>query len=224
MKRWQATFVVYNGDMLWTLLAIVVVSCVLIFAEYLARTTAIHAELTRKFVHMSVGAFVAFWPFFLSWGMIEAISVLFLAVVLISIKMNIFRSIHAVSRNKNGEVMFAMAIGGLALISSSKWIFMAAMLNLAIGDGIAAVVGTLWGDSNSYKVLKSTKSIAGTSAFFICSLLILIAYKAGSHAHIPLIGFIWMPLLATATENVAINGTDNIAVPVIVAISLSSSL
>lgn len=210
--------------MLWTLLAVVVVSCILVLAEYMARTTAIHAELTRKFVHMTVGSFVAFWPFFLSWGVIEAISILFLVVILVSIRLNIFRSIHAVQRNNNGEVLFAMSIGGLALISSSKWIFMAAMLNLAIGDGAAAIIGTLWGDSNSYKLFKHTKSVAGTTAFFVCSVLILIAYAAGSHAHLSFFAYIWMPLLATAAENAAINGTDNVVVPVVVALSLSSSL
>lgn len=210
--------------MLATLAAIVVVFCILVLAEYLARTTAIHTELTRKFVHMSVGTFVAFWPFFLSWGMIEAVSVMFLIVVLTSIRLNVFRSIHAVRRNNAGEVLFAMAIGGLALISSSKWIFMAAMLNLAIGDGTAAVVGTLWGDGNQYKVFGRTKSRAGSIAFFVCSELILVAYAAFGHGHVAFYDFVWMPLLATAAENLAVNGTDNVVVPVVVALMLSSNL
>ncbi len=210
--------------MIATLAAILVVFCLLAFAEYLARTTAIHTELTRKFVHMSVGTFVAFWPFFLSWGVIETISLLFLFVVLLSIRLDLFRSIHAVKRNNTGEILFAMAIGGLALISSSKWIFMAAMLNLAIGDGMAAIIGTLYGDGNQYKVFKHTKSRAGSIAFFVCSELILVAYAAFGHGHIAFFDFIWMPLVATAAENLAVNGTDNVVVPVIVALLLSSSL
>jgi len=215
---------VYNGGMIATLAAILVVFCILALAEYLSRTTSIHTELTRKLVHMSVGTFVAFWPFFLSWGIIETISLLFLFVVLLSIRLNIFRSIHAVQRNNTGEILFAMAIGGMALISSSKWIFTAAMLNLAIGDGMAAIVGTLYGDNNQYKVFKHTKSRAGSIAFFVCSELILIIYAVFGHGHIAFLDYVWMPLLATAAENLAVNGTDNIAVPVIVALMLSSSL
>ena len=64
-----------NGAMslLWTALALLAVLALLLFAEYIARTRNIHTELTRKFVHMSVGTFVAFWPFFSSWHEIAAI-------------------------------------------------------------------------------------------------------------------------------------------------------
>src|ERR1700722_10715796 len=124
--------------MLQTIAAVFITFCILVYAEWLSRAKQIHAELTRKLVHIAVGSFVAFWPFFLSWRTIELLSIAFLIVVCLSIRYNIFRSIHNVHRNASGEVFFAIIIGVLATFSSSDLVFMAAMLNLSLADGLAA--------------------------------------------------------------------------------------
>jgi dolichol kinase len=209
--------------MIWTVLSVLIVFCLLVFAEYASRAKRIHAELTRKFVHMSVGTFVAFWPFFLSWGQIKLLSLAFFVVVAVSIKFNIFRSIHAVNRNMVGELLFAMTIGFLTLISGNKWIFMAAMLNLSLADGMAAIIGILKGDSNQYKVFGRTKSRAGTAAFFVTSLLISIFYIAAGPASLTVTVLVIVPLIATLAENVAVHGTDNLVMPLLLALVLTGS-
>ena len=110
-------------------LTILAVFVILLLAEYLARRTKMHPELTRKFVHMVVGSFVAFWPFFLSWRQIQLLSLAFLIVILPSIKLTFFRSIHTTPKRAIGEISFAVVIGILAFLSSNEWIFMAAMLS-----------------------------------------------------------------------------------------------
>src|SRR6266545_6643723 len=155
---------------MWTIAAVAIVFLILIFAEYLSRFKGVHSELTRKLVHIFVGMFVAFWPFFLSWRQIQALSLLFLVAVLFSIKFNIFNSIHAVSRNSIGEVLFAVVIGVLAFIVSEPWVFAAAMLHLSLADGLAAIVGLAYGEHNSYRIMGRTKSLAGSLAFFFTSL------------------------------------------------------
>ena len=210
--------------MIWTVLTVLIVFGLLVLAEYAARTKHIHAELTRKFVHMSVGTFVAFWPLFLSWRQIELLSGAFLVVILLSIKFHIFRSVHDVDRNVSGEILFAAAIGLLAFISSTKWIFMAAMLNLSLADGLAAIIGILYGDKNQYKVFGRTKSRAGTAAFLVTSLVITVFYFACSHAALNPIILVGLPLAATLAENVAVLGTDNIVMPLLVATILSGSV
>lgn len=204
-------------------LTIIAVFLILLSAEYLARRTKMHAELTRKFVHMAVGSFVAFWPFFLTWRQIELLSIAFFLVILVSIKLTIFTAIHTTPRRAIGEISFAVVIGFLALISSSKWIFMAAMLNLAIGDALAAIIGLLWGEKNQYKVFGKIKSIAGTSAFFIVSLIIMAAYIKLSHDSASIVTLFIVPILATFTENVAVNGTDNLIMPVLIALMLGGT-
>ena len=204
-------------------LTILAVFVILLLAEYLARRTKMHPELTRKFVHMVVGSFVAFWPFFLSWRQIQLLSLAFLIVILASIKLTFFRSIHTTPKRAIGEISFVVVIGILAFLSSNEWIFMAAMLNLAIGDAMAAIIGLLFGGGNQYKVFGKVKSVAGTAAFFVVSLLIMTAYITLSTDTANLTALFLVPVLATATENVAVHGTDNLIMPVLIALMLSST-
>jgi dolichol kinase len=208
---------------MWAFVAVAIVFLILVFAEYLSRHKGVHSELTRKLVHILVGTFVAFWPFFLSWRQIQMISLAFLVVVIGSIWLNIFRSIHAVERNIAGELLFAMVIGILAFLSVNEWIFMAAMLHLSVADGLAAVVGMLWGDHNQYKVFGRMKSVVGSLAFFFTSLAIVIAYVAFSDAPYSVAALLWVPVAATIAENVAVSGSDNLVIPLLVALVLTSA-
>jgi dolichol kinase len=207
-----------------TIAAIIVVFLIVVFAEYLSRFKGVHSELTRKMVHILVGAFVAFWPFFLSWRVIQLLSLAFLVVVIISIRLDIFGSIHAVKRGVFGELLFAVVIGFLAFIVDDKWIFAAAMLHLSLADGFAAIAGLAWGDGSTYRILGRTKSLVGSLAFFFTSLGIMLAYAMFSGNAYSSVSMIWLPVAATITENIAGEGTDNIAVPLLVALVLSSAL
>jgi len=209
---------------MWTIAAIAVVFAILIFSEYLSRYKGVHSELTRKIVHVLVGVFVAFWPFFLSWRQIQVLSVLFLIAVLISIKLNVFNSIHAVARNSVGEVLFAVVIGLLALFSTNQWIFAAAMLHLSLADGLAAVIGLAYGEHNRYRIFGRTKSLAGSLAFFFASLIIMIWYVSFSGASPSVVKLLILPLAATLAESLSGEGTDNLVVPLLVALVLTSSL
>jgi phytol kinase len=209
---------------MWTVVAIAVIFVIVIFAEYLSRYKGVHSELTRKMVHILVGMFVAFWPFFLSWRQIQLLSLLFLITVVWSIKFNIFSSIHAVSRNKIGEVSFALVIGILSLITSKDWVFTAAMLHLSLADGLAAVFGLAYGDGTTYKIMGRTKSIVGSLAFFFTSVAIMICYAAFSGLAYGGVTLVWLPVIATIAENISGEGTDNLVVPLLVALVLTSSL
>lgn len=218
----------YNTGMilsiLWTLLSVAFVLGILYAAERGSRARHLHPELTRKFVHVTVGTFVAFWPFYLSWRIIAALSLIFFIVIALSMRFEILRSIHAVQRTTKGELLFALAIGVLVLASTNKWVFMAAMLNLAIADGMAALVGILKGEGNEYKVFGHTKSRAGTIAFLATSFAISVAYTIFAHAPVSFTTLVVIPVIAALAENVAINGTDNFAIPVLVALILSGSI
>lgn len=209
---------------MWTIAALAVVFLILVLAEYLSRYKGVHSELTRKIVHVLVGIFVAFWPFFLSWGQIRFLSLLFLIVVVVSVKLRIFNSIHAVSRNTMGEVLFAVVIGLLAFVCTDPWIFAAAMLHLSLADGLAAVIGLTYGEGNSYRILGRTKSLAGSLAFFFTSLIIMLWYLSFSGATPTVVSVLVLPAVATIAENLSGEGTDNLVIPLLVALVLTTSL
>src|SRR3990167_8005707 len=155
------------------ILALFVLLILLLRSEYLYRKRTIHVEKTRKFTHITVGTFVAFWPFFLSFRAIQWISLFLLVAVLISKKLQLFRSIHAVERKSWGEALFAIGIGASALLTNNKWVFMAAILHLSIADGLAAIIGKKFGGKYSYKIAGHTKTLAGSTAFWLASVIIV---------------------------------------------------
>ncbi len=202
------------------LVVILVVFLLLSTVEYLRRDKLSSSEYTRKFIHISVGSFVAFWPYFLSWRQIELLATAFFVVILISRTQTIFSSIHSVGRKTFGELLFAAVIGISAMITHNHLIFTIAILHLSLADGLAAVVGMKYGKKQSYKVLGHHKSIPGTATFWICSVILLSVYFAISHATGFLPTIFWLPVLAALLENIGIYGTDNLLVPMIVLIAL----
>lgn len=201
-------------------ISVLLVFALLLVNEYWWRKRNTHNEFSRKFIHITVGSFVAVWPFFLDWDQIKLISIAFIIVVLISKKINIFKAIHSVQRPTHGEILFATSVGALALISQNEWIYMAAILQMSLADGFAAIIGTRFGNNTRYSVLGRTKSIHGTVTFFVISVAILLVYTAFSGAILSLPAILGLALIASLVENISIEGIDNLLVPVVVAVGL----
>lgn len=204
------------------LLAVLVILGAFLFlavVEYVSRRlrSKAHSEVTRKITHMTAGCVAAVFPFIFKWWEIGAISLLCLFVVSISIRYNILRSIHSVNRHSLGEVFFALAIGALAFLDGSPWVFAAAMLNLGLADGAAAIIGVKYGKRTRYEVFGYRKSVVGTLAFFVTSFLITGAYLLATHRQDDMTLLMLVPVVATLVENFAVVGTDNLFVPLVVA-------
>jgi len=188
--------------------------------ELLWRKKNTHGEFSRKFVHLSVGSFVAFWPFFLSWRDIKLLAVLMFFVVIASKYLKIFQAIHSVQRATWGEASFALSLLVIALITNNKWIYATAILQMSLSDGMAALVGVRYGKKYSYLIFNHTKSIIGTLTFFIVSFAILLGYSHFSGDHLSFVFITLTSLIASALENIAVFGLDNIVVPLVIAILL----
>ena len=104
-------------------LTIVIVFVLLSFNELWWRRHTLHSELSRKFIHVTVGSFVASWPYFLSWHQIQLLSIAFLIVIAVSKYLRIFQAIHSVQRPTWGEALFAAAVGAVTLITHDKAIY-----------------------------------------------------------------------------------------------------
>jgi phytol kinase len=194
---------------------------ILLAGENLRRQRKINRELTRKFVHILTASFAASWPLFLSWHNIELMSLLLFVGVLVSRQLTVFKAVHSARQHIWGELFFAMSIGLAALLSQSELVFAAAMLHLGVADGMAAVVGKLFGTKKqSYKVMGATKTYAGTATFLVLSVLIVVFTVVLHGSHLSFAYAIWLPLLATGLENIGVYGADNLLVPLAVALLL----
>jgi len=202
------------------LLSVLVVFVLLFANEVWVRMRPVPVERSRKFVHITVGSFVAFWPFFLSRDQILVLSLAFLVGVIVSKYMDVFNAIHSVQRPTWGELCFALAVGAVALLTADKWIYMAALLQMSLADGLAAIVGTAYGRRTRYKVLGHTKSVVGTLTFFVVSLIILVAFSAYGSKTLSVGFMLLLSLAASLIENLGVKGLDNLLVPMVVAIAL----
>lgn len=200
-------------------LTLLAVFLILLGSELWWRNHITHSEFSRKFVHITVGSFVAFWPFFLSWNQIRLLSLGFLVVVGISKYLHLFKAIHSVQRPTLGELYFALAVGLMTLITHNKWIYMAALLQMSLADGFAAVMGVRFG-KQSYLVFSHRKSMVGTATFFVTSLAILAVYSQLAGVHLNAIFILGAAALAAVIENFAVAGLDNLLVPLLVAVLL----
>jgi phytol kinase len=198
------------------LLTVLAVLLILLGSELWWRRRISHSEFSRKFVHITVGSFVAFWPFFLDWDQIKFLGAAFLVVVGVSKYLHIFRAIHSVQRPTLGELCFALAVGLVAIMTHDKWIYMAALLQMSLADGFAAVMGVRYG-RQSYLVFSHRKSLVGTITFFVTSLAILAAYSHLASAHLGVVFMVGVAALAAIIENLAVAGLDNLFVPIIIA-------
>jgi dolichol kinase len=203
------------------ILTIAVIFVLLLTNEIIWRRQHVHNEFSRKFIHITVGSFVAFWPLFLSWDQIKLLSLAFIIIVLISRQLKVFQAIHSVQRPTQGELFFAVAVGATAIITENEWIYMAAILQMSLADGLAAIIGTRFGNSNRYTVFGNPKSLYGTLTFFIVSLAILLAFVSYSGSALTIASLAAMACVASLIENVGLEGTDNLLVPIFIATILT---
>jgi dolichol kinase len=210
--------------MLAVILSLLGVLIVLLLDEFFWRRKLVHGELKRKFVHIVVTIFVAFWPWIMSWKSIQLIGIAMVLVLLVNRQLKILHYLGNSRQRTYGEVFLALAITTTALLTDNKVFFAIAMLHVALADGLAAVIGTKFGRNWSYKVFSQTKTIAGSMTFWIVSLFILGVGLLWAHNVIPLnhysILLIILPPILTLVENIAALGIDNLAVPVVVVIAL----
>jgi len=206
------------------LLAIIAVSLLLLVAEKIQKNDKLNPEVTRKFIHITVGSFVAFWPFFMPHYVIYLICLAFITVIVATRIIGLFPSIHKVPRKTWGDVLFPVGMAGTLFLANDPWIFTAAILHLSVADGFAALVGEKYGKRNAYKILGYKKTLAGNAAFFVISLVIisgLIWLDPGNFASLTLPMLLLIPLFTTLVESLSVRGSDNILVPILLALVLN---
>jgi dolichol kinase len=204
-------------------IALIILSVILLSGEVLWHKKILRGESARKFIHSSAGAFIATWPFFIDFKIIQIWSVVALAVVFIVRKYGLVKVGYDVKRTSYGELWYLVAVLLAASVTTTPWIFMVAILHMALADSLAAVIGKRFGKGNSYEILNATKSVVGTAVFYVVSLVltgIFLHYNMIQYKHVALGLLFCLPILATAAENFAPYGLDNLLVPGIVAIVL----
>jgi phytol kinase len=190
----------------------------LLIAEAGWRGKTLKGETHRKFVHITVGSFVAFWPWFISFRTITIIGVLMLVGVLLNRRLQVFHYAKNIERETYGDIFFALAIIAASLLTANKVYFALAILHMALADGLAALIGKKFGGPWTYRIRNQTKTLVGSMSFWVTSLCILGAGGLFSSSTISFEGYlillILLPPVLTAVENLSSKGLDNLLLPI----------
>lgn len=195
--------------------ACVSILLILVSSEILLRKKIVGGETARKFVHILAGSVIAFLPFYISYQWIVLLGVGFVVINLINRYTSIFNAIHTINRKSYGDLFFGMAVIFCALLELPNWIFAAAILQVSISDGLAALIGSHFG-KNPYKVLGHNKTLLGSWVFAISSMaIVIVAGQFGGLSNFYNINALILlaPLVLTGVENISGYGLDNLTIP-----------
>ena len=211
--------------MLATLFCLAGIFTLLVISELLGRRKKLRGDLQRQFVHITVGSFIAFWPWLISFDTVAWLGVVILAVVLLNRRKKLADFYSEVDRKSFGDIFYALAIISSALITDEKIFFAVAMLTMALGDGLANIVGQRYGKKWKYQFLGHAKTVLGSMTMWLVSMSVLGIGLLFAHDLIDYSAYgvllLVLPPILVLVENTAIWGLDNLVVPVAVLLALN---
>lgn len=217
------------------LIVIITFTVLWIIAEYVIYKLRGDNETSRKALHIIHGVGLTVAAFVIPLHIVAVVEFVFLLMVLIGkfiyshhLKyigpLQYLSKLYRVGRLSYGEFFFPISAIFAAFLAQSKWEFIGAMLILGLADAAAALVGKRYGKTTAYKVFGQTKSLVGSVAFWIVTLIILTGFIVFSGVPIEGATFgalLWFPVLLTLTENVGVYGSDNLLIPLVAVLALN---
>jgi phytol kinase len=209
--------------MLFIIVSLCFIALILKCNDLLWQRKIIKGEVSRKTAHIAIGSFIAIWPLYMTWQEMRiAITIALICAVFVRVY-RIFPSIFDVQRRSIGDIAAPLIIALAIFIEPTKTIFAVVVLHVAFADGMAALVGCWLGKNNTYRILGQTKSLAGTAAFYVSSLIIMATagmFQTTFMLREAIIFLGVIPIVTTAIENISPRGLDNIFVPAAVILLL----
>lgn len=182
------------------------------------------AEWTRKLVHLGGGLACLFFPFLVTSPWVVLVLALGLtALFALGGRYGFLKSLHGVKRSSRGAEYYPLAVCLVFFMTQGRpWLYLAAVLVLAVADAFAALVGSRYGVVR-YEVEDETKSLEGSLVFLLLAFLAI---------HLPTLLMTDLPRpvtvlaallvagLVTGFEAICLRGADNLFVPFAVVVIL----
>lgn len=196
----------------------------LAIAEYLGKKKILKGEYHRKFLHITAGTFIAFWPWLISWRWIQILALAMAAGMLANRYFGFLNYHGKVGRATFGDILYAIAIFICSLLTHNPYFFALAIAEVAIADGLAAVAGIGYTKYWGYEIFKHKKTVIGSMVFWIATVCIFGYGLLPAHDSISfqnyLIILLLFPPFFTLLENLSIYGLDNIVLPIVAVVLL----
>lgn len=181
--------------------------------EVLKRKFALPTAYTRRFIHIGTAMVAGFAPLFATRDQLIIVCIFFIVLLLLGRSYTLFLAIHGVDRKSFGDIYLPLGVilSALIFLPQDIHVFQFGIFIMGISDAVAGFVGEKFGKHN-IEVYNNKKSIEGSIAFFICSLILTFAF-------FPFVGYqiVVIPIILTMTEFGLVHGFDNLILPIIAA-------
>ena len=172
-------------------------------------------EITRKIIHIGIGPLI---PIAQLLKIDQISALIFTGVVSLMVLINygykIFPTIEDVERKSYGTLFYCLSLFILISLFWNKDPFslITGFFIMTFGDGLAGLIGKSI-NSSSWIFLKQRKSLLGTVAMFITSLIVVctIGYIQQNSFYY---SYFTIAFIATILEQFSVLGIDNFIVPI----------
>ncbi len=192
-------------------LLIITSTIFIVGTEVLKRKFALPTAYTRRFIHIGTAAVAGFAPLFVTRDQLIIVCIFFIVLLLLGRSYTLFSAIHGVDRKSFGDIYLPLGVILSALIFLPQYIhiFQFGIFIMGISDAVAGFVGEKF-DKHNIEVYGNKKSIEGSVAFFVCSLILTLVF-------FPFVGYqiLVIPIVLTMTEFGLVHGFDNLILPII---------
>ena len=172
-------------------------------------------EVVRKIIHIGIGPLI---PIAQLLKIDQISALIFTGVVSLMVLINygykIFPTIEDVERKSYGTLFYCLSLFILISLFWNKDPFslITGFFIMTFGDGLAGLIGKSF-NSSSWIFLKQRKSLLGTVAMFITSLIVVctIGYIQQNSFYY---SYFTIAFIATILEQFSVLGIDNFIVPI----------
>ncbi len=203
-------------------------SLLFVVAEILHLWLHIHAETTRKIVHIGSGLLALLFPYyFTALWQVAALCAVFFIVLLVSKRLGLLVSINGIRQKSLGSTLYPVIVFLTfafyqhcqflpAAHFSAPFYFAVPMMLMAICDPAAAFAGAMYKRGHPGSV--TGKTMTGTMACFLTGLLVagVLVYFFRKPTVTPVAAVLLVFALGLATaisERLSKNGWDNFTIP-----------
>ena len=213
-----------------TFLYFVGIVLLLTFNELIYRRLKLKGEATRKIAHFITALATIPFPYiFSSHWYVLALAIIFAAGLFMTRYKKQLNSIHDIERKSMGSFLLPIAVYVTFYISFKagvKFIYILPMMILAVCDPIAAILGMSGWNGNGKITLfgwKTRKTYFGSAAFlftsFVISVIALYYYRQSFDFKTFWLASV-IAVVGTLSELICWRGSDNLTIPLSIAIVL----
>lgn len=197
---------------------------IILLAETWRRLGTPKPEHTRKLVHLGGGITCLFFPFLIESPLVVLVMALPLTALFVAgSHFGFLKSLHGVARRSRGAEYYPLAVFLVFVLTRGRpWLYLAAVLVLAMADAFAALIGSRYGVIR-YEVEDEQKSLEGSLVFLVIAFLAIhlpVLLMTDLPRPVCVLAALLVAALVTGFEAISLEGADNLFVPLAVVVVL----